>query len=333
MKVALKWGGGRENNIKGVLKLFEKELRERVKGKILLKPNLTSHKRGPANTSPETLEVILDFLSDFDEIETIHIGDGSGGAYYAGISTWDVIKEMGYEVLRRYPKVELVNLDEFPHTIEIEVDTIRGRDTVRVAELHYDFIISVAIPKTHDFVIYTGALKNMMGAIHPEDRIKIHGLTKDDTPFIWSKSPVPTWLKKFLESILPAKLFARLAWHERVYLVSVRKIHKNLAAFLKILRPDFTVIDGFWGMEGNGPIDGAPVLHDFAVASFDPLSADVLCMRLMGFDPNEVGYIWLLAREGLGSLEFEIVGDSPERLEKKYRPHRWYYLQKLWKRL
>ncbi|MCD6086845.1 MAG: DUF362 domain-containing protein [Candidatus Hydrothermae bacterium] len=333
MKVALKRGGGREKNIRGVLELLEEELRARVKGRILLKPNLTDHKRSPANTSPETLEVILEFLSDFDEIEVIHIGDGSGGAFFSGKSTWDVVREMGYEALKRYPKVELVNLDELPHPIEIEVRTVRGPATIRVAELNYDFIASVAIPKTHDFVIYTGALKNMMGAIHPEDRIKVHGLTMDDLPYLESRSPVPVWLKKFLRGILPAGLFAKMAWHERVYLASVRKIHSNLFAFLKVLRPDFAIIDGFWGMEGNGPVNGAPYLHDFAVASFDPLAADALAVRLMGFSPEEVGYLKLLAEAKIGALEGEPLGDALEGLERKYRPHRLYYLQKLWKKL
>lgn len=331
MRVAIGAERGRKGNIRKVLELFEEELRRKVKGRILLKPNLTGITKGPSNTALETIETVVEFFHSFEDVEEIHVGDGSGGAFFAGISTWDVIREMGYFELFKYPKVKLANLDEFPHPVEVPVYTIRGRDRIRIAALDYDFIVSIAIPKTHDYVIFTGGLKNMMGAIRPEDRLKVHGLSVEDFKLLHESNKLPEEFEKVMRTIIPGEWGERISWKDKVYLLSIRLIHENLAGFLKVIRPDFVVIDGYMGMEGEGPIRGEVVIHDFAIASFDGLAADALSAELMGVNPRDVGYLLLLEREGIGSMSGELAGDPIGHLKKKYRMHPKFPYQILWK--
>ena len=46
------------------------------------------------------------------------------------------------------------------------------------------------------------------------------------------------------------------------------------------------LIDGFEGMEGNGPVSGFPVPHRIAIASTDFLAADRVGLECMGIDAS-----------------------------------------------
>jgi len=65
--------------------------------------------------------------------------------------------------------------------------------------------------------------------------------------------------------------------------------------------PDFAIVDGIMGMEGNGPIQGTPKASGVLVFGSDPVAVDGTCCRVMGLLPNRIKY---LARAGtlLGHL-------------------------------
>jgi len=67
-------------------------------------------------------------------------------------------------------------------------------------------------------------------------------------------------------------------------------------------RPDFAIVDGIVGMEGNGPIQGTPKACGVLVFGDDPVAVDATCCRIMGFNPLKVKY---LAQAGtlLGHVE------------------------------
>jgi len=101
-------------------------------------------------------------------------------------------------------------------------------------------------------------------------------------------------------------------------------IHYNLFTLAKLAPPDLAVIDGFRGMEGNGPVAGTPVDHRVAIASTDWLSADRIAVELMDFDFNKIGYLWLSTREGLGQghlSRIEVLGEKVRNHIHRYRPH------------
>jgi uncharacterized protein (DUF362 family) len=49
-----------------------------------------------------------------------------------------------------------------------------------------------------------------------------------------------------------------------------------------VARPDFAIVDGIVGMEGNGPIQGTPKASGVLVFGSDPVAVDATCCRVMG---------------------------------------------------
>jgi uncharacterized protein (DUF362 family) len=56
-------------------------------------------------------------------------------------------------------------------------------------------------------------------------------------------------------------------------------------------RPDFAIVDGIVGMEGNGPIQGTPKASGVLVLGNDPVAVDATCCRIMGLVPEKVKYL------------------------------------------
>src|SRR5580658_10135325 len=57
------------------------------------------------------------------------------------------------------------------------------------------------------------------------------------------------------------------------------------------LRPDFAIVDGIIGMEGNGPIQGVSKPCGVIVCGDDPVAVDATCARVMGLRPEKVKYL------------------------------------------
>ena len=72
------------------------------------------------------------------------------------------------------------------------------------------------------------------------------------------------------------------------------------------VRPDFAIVDGIVGMEGNGPIQGTAKKCGVLVLGDDPVAVDATCARIMGLAPERVNY---LAQAGLllGHLKEENI--------------------------
>jgi uncharacterized protein (DUF362 family) len=86
-------------------------------------------------------------------------------------------------------------------------------------------------------------------------------------------------------------------------------------------RPDFAIVDGIVGMEGNGPIQGEPKASGVLVFGNDPVAVDATCCRVMGLRPERVKY---LAHAGtlLGHLQTDKsqqVGESVESVRQAFQ--------------
>jgi uncharacterized protein (DUF362 family) len=71
------------------------------------------------------------------------------------------------------------------------------------------------------------------------------------------------------------------------------------AAILDIvstLRPQFAIVDGIVGMEGDGPIMGTPKAAGVLVMGRNLPAVDATCARVMGIDPHRVHYLAEAAR-------------------------------------
>jgi uncharacterized protein (DUF362 family) len=67
-------------------------------------------------------------------------------------------------------------------------------------------------------------------------------------------------------------------------------------------RPDFVIVDGILGMEGNGPIQGNPKHAGVLLFGDDPVAADSTACRVMGLRPEKVDYL-ARASTMLGHME------------------------------
>jgi len=56
-------------------------------------------------------------------------------------------------------------------------------------------------------------------------------------------------------------------------------------------RPDFAIVDGIVGMEGNGPIQGTAKSSGVLVFGIDPVAVDATCCRIMGLVPERIKYL------------------------------------------
>lgn len=111
-------------------------------------------------------------------------------------------------------------------------------------------------------------------------------------------------------------------------------INRSIFELAKIVPPHLAVIDGFVGMEGNGPINGAPVDMRVALSGTDFLAVDTVGADLMGFNVDDIGYLHYCkeAKLGEGNLsKIEIVGNtSVDRCRRKFRPHSAHSAQLKW---
>jgi uncharacterized protein (DUF362 family) len=108
----------------------------------------------------------------------------------------------------------------------------------------------------------------------------------------------------------------------------------NLYLLAKACPLQLAINDGFTGMENDGPLRGTPVDWGVTVSSCQPVAADCLTAQMMGFDVNDVGYLWYCQKKGLGVSdinEMNIVGDSPRDCFRKFRPHSTFEEQKQWR--
>jgi uncharacterized protein (DUF362 family) len=93
------------------------------------------------------------------------------------------------------------------------------------------------------------------------------------------------------------------------------------------------VIDGYRGMEGNGPSRGTAVDHRVCVVSRDWLAADRVAVELMGIDFAKIGYLNYCAQARLGEADLariEILGEPLARHTRSYRLHDKIERQLIW---
>jgi len=329
-KVALIRGDDRYENITRALELIADRVEAGLAGanRVLIKPNFVTTSRQLAATHVDAVRAVLDFLrprynGDIVIAEGAAMGD-----------TWQGYRNYGYQALVDEYQVPLVDLNRDIWEEMTVYDRRLQPMKVRVARtvLQADYRISVGPPKTHDTVIVTLSLKNVvMGSLIRDVRSgeeAAWGLmrrVKDLLPGWVTHNPVYDRLKGSLVS--RAMRSDKFAMHQGYH-----GINLNLYVLGKRLFPHLSVIDGYEAMEGNGPSAGDPVPLRVAVVSTDFLAADATAARLMGFDPDQVGYLHYCRLGGLGCMEPEVVGNATlEECARPFRPHDTYAQQQDWR--
>lgn len=96
-------------------------------------------------------------------------------------------------------------------------------------------------------------------------------------------------------------------------------IERSILDINAAARPDFAIVDGIMGMEGNGPIQGTPKACGALVFGDDPVAVDATCCRVMALVPQKIKY---LAGAGtfLGHVAAEKIQQLGESVESVRAP-------------
>jgi uncharacterized protein (DUF362 family) len=100
-----------------------------------------------------------------------------------------------------------------------------------------------------------------------------------------------------------------------------RMLDYNLFNVMQHLHIDLGVVDGFEGMEGDGPLNGEPVDHHVALAGTDYIAVDRMGTEVMGADFDDIRYLNYLWDYGFGEGDLdkiEVVGENIESCRRRY---------------
>jgi uncharacterized protein (DUF362 family) len=91
---------------------------------------------------------------------------------------------------------------------------------------------------------------------------------------------------KNLFGVVPGSVYG---WPKNV--LHMAGIENSILDLAATIRPQFTIVDGITGMEGDGPIMGQPKHVGTIVMGSDVVAVDATCARVMGINPSRIGYL------------------------------------------
>lgn len=297
-KVAYIKSDDRKYNISRVLSLIKGEIIAGLKNakKIVVKPNCILTDFQLAATHVEALDALLEFIFPYAKTQII-VAEGTGvGDTMTAFKNYDyfsIQEKYGFSVLD-------LNTDD---SVAVGIQDRNGRPIeVEMAKTiaEADYLISICPPKTHDSVVYTGAIKN----------VAVGSLCRPGGGIV---------------SRLGIKKNSKSSIHQGYKYMNI-----NLKDIAIKKMPSLAVIDGFSAMQGDGPgREGEMVPSHFAIASSDPVSADVLACQLMGIDVADVGYLNLLIEERKTTEPF-VIGDDWRNNILKFKLHSDFEKMRHW---
>jgi uncharacterized protein (DUF362 family) len=243
--------------------------------KVLIKPNAgrVALPGQGVTTHPSVVEATIDHLREAG-VTDIAIGESC----IFGVDAEEAFQMTGMKGVSEKKRVRLIDLDR-SDPVEIPVPAGKVIQKVKIPSVfkQFDFIISIPVMKTHMHTQVTLSIKNMKGLLWRREKARFHQLHCD---------------KKITGG------------H--------RELDLAISEMALVLFPHLAIIDGTVGMEGMGPAYGTPKKMGIIVAGNNPLSADAVATRLMGFDPEKVPHLQLSAEKGLGEIQLEKVSIQPD---------------------
>lgn len=80
-------------------------------------------------------------------------------------------------------------------------------------------------------------------------------------------------------------------------------LQKPLAHLAKIVKPDLVLVDGIWGLEGDGPSTaGKRKKVGLLIASDNMVEADSACAQIVGVNPKKVEHLAFAEEIGVGKI-------------------------------
>ena len=277
-------GTDRREMVYQALMPLRDEVEKSIQNKqVIIKPNFVGTRYPLCATHVDAVRGLLDFLKPIYKRKII-IGESS-----AVEVTTNGYENYGYRPLEREYDVTLVDFNE--HSTRPVWITDRNIRPARIQVISEflepkNYFISITRLKTHDTVVATMGLKNMLMA-----------------------SPINQYNGRRYKRVVHAG--------------GPRWLHYNLFLLAQLMRPRLTVLDGLEGMQGNGPVRGFPIEHGVALAGTDVLAVDSIGAELMSIPLEDIGYLKYCADAGLGIIDrskIDIIGGKdPKDYVKQYQ--------------
>lgn len=242
-----------------------------VRGRVVAaKPNDTWASREDTTgiTQPDTLRAVLRAVRAY-EPGTLVVSGGAGAAQTDEVfrigGLMDVVTDEGAEFFdhNRAPFVSV----EVPYRPSADVAGPQTSVMVNPRLLEYDTLIAVNQLKLHETATVTLALKNIAMSFPAADYYGHPRSTKQ---------------------------------HENRFFDDM---HSFIAAMAKRFPIHLAITVGHPAMIATGPLGGHTIETGLVIASTDPLAADVVGARLLGFRPQAVRHLWEASRLGIGESD------------------------------
>ena len=295
-QVALTAGSDHVDIIYQGLQRFKTQIAAAIGNRpILVKPNnvigTPNNNHGDvilSDTCVESLEAILEFLQSIGKTEVV-IAEAC-----ATDPTMVAFDNCGYfKLSKKYP-VRFLDLHQEGYEI-VSIYGGRSRQNIRISKMLVNpdyFVISAPKFKTHNNVVATLSLKNIaMGSpiVDPGLYRNIANCRNDKSSMHGNGN---------------------------------QDLNDNIHLLASRLAPDLAVIDGFEGMQGDGPCWGTKVAQHVAVVSLDFLAADRVGIELMGIDSTYPAYLNYCHQTGLGQFDLnaiEVLGEPIATYRQTYQ--------------
>ncbi len=140
------------------------------KHKIFIKPNLSHPEYLPGVvTSPELMKQLVGLLRDGNS--EVIVGESNGFNY----PCWTAFDKTGVEAAVRVAGGSVINLSE-DKVVEVK---FQGNNPLKrlflpKTILDADAVVDLPLMKTHEFMAYSGAIKNLFGCVPSNKRIYLH---------------------------------------------------------------------------------------------------------------------------------------------------------------
>lgn len=99
----------------------------------------------------------------------------------------------------------------------------------------------------------------------------------------------------------------------------------KLALINKLLKNKIQIIDGFWALDGHGPMEGTPVPTNKILIANDAVAVDTIASYLMHLDKNKIGHLKISEQFGLGISDInkiELNKDMSNEKLSKFTPNK-----------
>lgn len=242
-----------------------------VRGKMVaVKPNETwaTAEDTTAVTQADTLRAVLRAVKRYGPREIVVTG-GAGAAetddVFRHTGMMDVVEEEGATFFdHNRPPFREVTLEYAP---ERDVKGPQRSVMVNPRVLEYESLIAISQLKLHRTATVTLALKNIAMSFPAADH---YGHPRAEKR------------------------------HEHGFF---EDMHSFIAAMAKRFPISLAITTGHPAMIATGPTGGIPVETGIVIASTDPVAADCVGAKLLGFNPQAVRHLWEAGRLGLGETD------------------------------